>query len=151
MGGSFAAVSSDESTSQSIELTDARADFSQKNYDVANAIDSDPKSAWAIESQFQRPHWAAFRIAEPKELTGAKQLTFRLVQTFGNARTIGRFRMSALVGDYETSSPVERKESPVIIKLRRSLADLEKERGKKDVPKSLVMREIAEPRTYAYG
>ncbi len=141
------ANNSDDSTSQPIALTDARADFSQKNYDVANAIDSDPKSAWAIGTQFKRPHWAAFRIAEPKELTNAKQLTFRLVQNFGNARTIGRFRLSALLGDYEASLPVERKESPVIVKLRKSLADLEKERDKKIVPKSLVMQEVAEPRT----
>ena len=138
---------SDESASVSIALTDARADFSQKNYDVANAIDSDPKSAWAIGTQFQRPHWAAFRIAEPKDLEGARKLTFRLVQNFGNARTIGRFRLSALVGDYEKSLPIQRKESPAIVKLRRSLEVLEKEREKKVVPKSLVMREVKEPRT----
>ncbi len=137
----------DESTSKSISLTDARADFSQKNYDVANAIDSDPKSAWAIGTQFKRPHWAAFRIAEPKELTGAKQLTFRLVQNFGNARTIGRFRLSAVVGDYEKALPVDRKESPAIIKLRKSLEGLEKEREKKVAPKSLIMQAVKEPRT----
>ena len=137
---------SDESASVSIALTDARADFSQKNYDVANAIDSDPKSAWAIGTQFQRPHWAAFRIAEPKDLEGARKLTFRLVQNFGNARTIGRFRLSALVGDYEKSLPVQRKESSAIVKLRKSLEVLEKEREKKVVPKSLVMREVKEAR-----
>ena len=141
------ADNSDASTSQSIALTDARADFSQKNYDVANAIDSDPKSAWAIGTQFQRPHWAAFRMSEPNELTGAKRLNFRLVQNFGNARTIGRFRLSALVGDYEKSLPVEQKESPAIVKLRKRLESLEKEREKKVVAKSLVMREVREPRT----
>ena len=141
------ADNSDDATAKSIPLTDARADFSQKNFDVANAIDKDPKSAWAIGTQFKRPHWAAFRIAEPKELTGAKQLTFRLVQNFGNARTIGRFRLSALIGDYEKSLPVDRKESPAIVRLRKSLEGLEKEREKKVVPKSLVMREVKEPRT----
>lgn len=62
------AISADDTTSKSIPLTDARADFSQKNFDVANAIDSDLKSGWAIGPQFKRSHWAAFRIAFASEL-----------------------------------------------------------------------------------
>ena len=148
------ATSADDTTSKSIQLTDARADFSQKNFDVANAIDSDLKSGWAIGPQFKRSHWAAFRIAIPNDLKGEEQVHFRLVQNFGSARTIGRFRLSALVGDYEESLPVDRKESPAVAKLRRSLAALENERDKIAVPKSLVMREVREPRTstmYARG
>jgi len=138
---------SDNTTSKPIQLTDARADFSQKNFDVANAIDSDVKSGWAIGTQFKRSHWAAFRIAVPSDLQGAEQVYFRLVQNFGSARTIGRFRLSALIGDYEESLPAERKESPTVAKLRKSLAAFENERDKKAVPKSLVMREVSEPRT----
>ncbi len=52
-----------------------------------------------------------------------------------------------MIGDYEVALPVQRKESPAVIKLRKSLAALENERDKKAVPKSLVMREISEPRT----
>ncbi len=140
-------TSSEDTTSKSIQLTEARADFSQKHFDVANAIDGDIKSGWAIGTQFKRSHWAAFRIAVPNDLLGADQIHFRLVQNFGSARTIGRFRLSALVGDYEESLPVERKESPSVAKLRKSLAALENERDKKAVPKSLVMREVSEPRT----
>ena len=148
------ATSSDDTTSKSIQLTDARADFSQKNFDVANAVDSDLKSGWAIGTQFKRSHWAAFRIAVPNDLKGAEQVHFRLIQNFGSARTIGRFRLSALVGDYEESLPVERKETPAVVKFRKSLAALENERDKIAVPKSLVMREVREPRTstmYARG
>ncbi len=148
------ASSSNESDSKSIELTDARADFSQKNFDVANAIDNDLKSAWAIGTQFKRSHWAAFRVAEPKELKGAKRLSFRLIQNFGSARTIGRFRLSSLVGDYDDSLPVESKETTAVTELRKILATLESERDKKAVPKSLIMREVKEPRMttmYARG
>ncbi len=72
------ATSADDTTSKSIQLTDARADFSQKNFDVANAIDSDLKSGWAIGPQFKRSHWAAFRIAVSSDLKGAEQVHFRL-------------------------------------------------------------------------
>ncbi len=126
---------------------DARADYSQKNYDVRNAIDRDPKTAWAIGPQFQRSHWAAFRISDPTALRGAQRITFELVQNFGNARTIGRFRISALVGDYEKSLPFERKEPSHISELRKSLEVLEKERDKKVVPKTLVMQEVQEKRS----
>ena len=148
------ATTADDTTSKSIQLTDARADFSQKNYEVANAIDSDLKSGWAIGTQFKRPHWAAFRIAATNDLKGEEQVHFRLVQNFGSARTIGRFRLSALVGDYEKSLPIERKESLAVANLRKSLAALENERDKIAVPKSLVMRVVREPRTstmYARG
>lgn len=135
-----------ESSWKPFQLTDARADFSQKNYDVANAIDSDPKSAWAIASQFKRSHWAAFRIEDSTVLNGVEQVQIRLVQNFGAARTIGRFRLSALVGDYEESLPIERKESAAIATQRKNLAALENQREKKSVPKTLVMREVLEPR-----
>jgi mono/diheme cytochrome c family protein len=129
-----------------LQLVDAVADFSQKNFDVANAIDADPKSAWAISAQFKRPHWAAFRFQDTKQLNRAEQIQIRLVQNFGGARTIGRFRISALTGDYHASLPIETKEIPAITKLRKQLAELESKRSKLSMPKTLVMREIAEPR-----
>jgi mono/diheme cytochrome c family protein len=84
---------------QPIKLTKARASFSQKNFDVAKAIDADPKSAWAIGPQFHKPHWAIFETQEPLGFAGGTTLTFTMVQNFGTARTIGRLRLSAIVGD----------------------------------------------------
>jgi mono/diheme cytochrome c family protein len=136
----------DESAFIPVSLTDARADFSQKNFDVSNAIDRDLKSAWAISPQFKRPHWAAFRVVNPEMLRGAKQLRFRLVQTFGDARTIGRFRLSALIGDYEAALPMSRKESLAVATLQKKLDNLQRERDRREIPKTLVMRELSEPR-----
>jgi hypothetical protein len=130
----------------SLALTDARADFSQKGFDVANAIDHDPKSAWAINPQFGQPHWAAFRFEDTKQLQGAKSLTIRLTQNLGAARTIGRFRISALYGSYTESLPGKSTESPEEIDLKKQIAALEKQRNTISIPKTLVMREKTEPR-----
>jgi hypothetical protein len=81
-----------------IKFTKAKADFSQKNYDPAGAIDDDPKSAWAIAPEFHESHWAVFEIAEPIDCGTGVTLTFTLEQNFGAARTIGRLRLSALTG-----------------------------------------------------
>ncbi len=45
-----------------VDLSGARASFSQKNWDVAKAIDGEPKSGWAISPQFGKPHRAAFTL-----------------------------------------------------------------------------------------
>ena len=58
--------------SQPIELVAARADFSQANWMVENAIDGDRKTGWAIAPEFHKPHWAIFRTAET---CGSKFLT----------------------------------------------------------------------------
>lgn len=129
-----------------LALTDAKADFSQKNFDVANAIDQDPKSAWAINPQFGQSHWAAFRIEDPKRLAGITSMTVRMTQNLGAARTIGRFRISALYGDYLMSLPNKSKESPEEIDLKKQIAALEKQRNAIVIPKTLVMKEKTEPR-----
>ena len=130
----------------SVALTDARADFSQKNFDVANAIDQDPKSAWAINPQFGQPHWAAFRFEDSKQLLGEKSLSVRLTQNLGGARTIGRFRVSALYGSYTNSLPEKSTESLEEADLNKQIATLEKQRNAISIPKTLVMREKSEPR-----
>jgi hypothetical protein len=129
-----------------LTLTDARADFSQKNFDVAHAIDQDAKTAWAINPQFGQPHWAAFRFDDSKPLLGAKSLTIRLTQNLGGARTIGRFRVSALYGDYAESLPGKSMESKEEIDVKKQIAALETQRNAISIPKTLVMRELKEPR-----
>ena len=78
-----------------IRLTNAHADFSQPKYDVAGAIDDDPKTAWAINPKFHQPHHATFDTAEPVGFAEGTTLTFVLEQNFGAARSIGRLRLSA--------------------------------------------------------
>lgn len=82
-----------------IALHSAKADFSQSNYPVAGLIDGDPKTGWAINPQFHKPHWASFLTAEPIVGETEKQLTVTIDQHYGGARTIGRLRFSAMTGD----------------------------------------------------
>lgn len=82
---------------QPVILHSAQADFSQKNYDVKGLIDGDPKTAWAINPQFHKPHWASFLTSEPLQNKGT--LTVTIDQHYGGGRTIGRLRFSAMTGD----------------------------------------------------
>jgi hypothetical protein len=85
--------------SQTIELRNARADFEQKNFTIAKALDSDPKRGWGITPQFGRDHWAIFETAN---LVGSAQgttFTFTLAQNYGGSRLIGRLRLSAITGN----------------------------------------------------
>ena len=82
-----------------VKLTAATADFSQRGFDVAGAIDGDSESAWAIFPKFFVPHWAQFQLADPGTVSAGATLRFRLVQRYGGGRTIGRLRISAITGD----------------------------------------------------
>ena len=69
-------------------LRNAKADYSQSNYDVAGAIDNNPKTAWAIGGKFHQPHWATFETSEPVGSADGAVFTFTLVQEFGGGRTM---------------------------------------------------------------
>ena len=77
-----------------IQLLSASADFSQGNWEVAQAIDGDLKKGWAIAPEFGKDHWAVFETAPQKTKPGEKW-TVELVQNYGNERVMGRFRLSA--------------------------------------------------------
>jgi hypothetical protein len=83
---------------EAVKLVGARADFAQKNFPPAGAIDADAKTAWAINPQFGKPHWAVFDTAGPVGFDGGTEFTFTLVQNYGGGRTIGRLRLSAVTG-----------------------------------------------------
>jgi hypothetical protein len=82
-----------------LKFAKARADFSQANRDVKDAIDDDPASGWAIAPKFFEPHHAVFEFASPQGTGDEVVFTFTLVQNFGSSRTIGRLRLSAITGD----------------------------------------------------
>jgi hypothetical protein len=93
------AARSDQKTP--VVLHSARADFSQKNWDVGGLIDGNKqKSGWAINPQFGKDHWATFFTSEPLNRDGSQvAFTFSLPQHYGGARTIGRIRLSVMTGD----------------------------------------------------
>lgn len=78
---------------------EAVADFSQTNWDVAGAVDGDPKTGWAISPQFGKPHWAIFRLRQPLDASDGLTLKIKLDQHFGNGRTLGCFRLSVVSGE----------------------------------------------------
>jgi hypothetical protein len=156
---------------QTVAFTSATADFSQKNLNVAGAIDADPKTGWAINPKFHAPHWALFETAAPLGFDGSTVLTFRLEQNFGGSRTIGRLRLSAVTGNVGGESisadvaavletPVESRTPEQIRtlakyrqdldelsqKLTQQVTKLEADLKAINVPTTLVMRERAEPR-----
>lgn len=87
--------SSDGSNARRVAFKQATADFSQKDWAVAGAIDDDPKTGWAISPQNKRRHVAVFECAEPLVLAAGETLRFTLDQQFGNQHTLLRFRISA--------------------------------------------------------
>ena len=79
-------------------LTDPKADFSQRDYDVKYAADGDEGSrdkGWAVSPAFGSTHWATFRLKEPIAFEKGAKITVKLISQFGQpAYTPGRFRIS---------------------------------------------------------
>ncbi|MEZ6057861.1 MAG: PSD1 and planctomycete cytochrome C domain-containing protein [Planctomycetaceae bacterium] len=82
----------------SVSLHSPQADFEQQNYKVEGLIDGKPETAWAINPQFSKDHWASFLTKVPLGFETGTELRISLPQNFGGARTIGRLRISLLTG-----------------------------------------------------
>ncbi len=149
----------------------ATQSFAQAGFAAANLIDAKLTKGWAISPQFGRDHWAAFELAAPIGSTEGVTLVFTLVQNFGSGRTIGRFRLSALTGALGGEAlpavvaqslriaPAQRTAAqvdaliahvaardPALMALRQSRATAEQALAKLAGPRTLVMRDVAEPR-----
>jgi len=154
-------------------LTFVRAtqSFAQAGFAAANLIDAKITKGWAISPQFGRDHWAAFELAAPTGSAEGVALVFTLAQNFGSGRTIGRFRLSALTGaiggealpaevanslriaaTQRTAAQVDAliahvaAQDAALIALRQLRATAEQALAKLAGPRTLVMREMAEPR-----
>jgi len=90
-----------------LEFSGATADFSQKGWEVNGALSDAARSGWAIAPQFGKPHWAQFVLAAPFNAHSEQLITFKLVQEFGSARSIGRLLLSAVTGNLDTQSVPE--------------------------------------------
>ena len=136
-----------------VKLVDAKADFSQKNYAVATAIDGkngDNNNGWAVSPNAGKPHQAIFTFKDPIKSEFGATLQLSMMQNYrGNKYSLGRFRVSVttspapidfgLPKDVETILAVAKEErseeqnkrlldyfreySRQIIKLRSELAD----------------------------
>ncbi len=75
---------------------DARADFTQKDYDVKGAINGKiegGRDGWAVGGRVGEPHYARFALEEPIGDEKGATLTVTLQHRFRDGFTIGRFRL----------------------------------------------------------
>jgi hypothetical protein len=73
-----------------------QATFSQDQFPIANAIDNNPATGWAIAPQFGRTHVAVFEVGNKFGFKEGTLVTVTLSQQFpGKDHNIGRFRISA--------------------------------------------------------
>jgi len=156
-----------------VKLVRASASFSQPKFAVENLLrpEINPREGWAISPQFARDHWAIFETDAPLGSAAGTTFTFRLTQQYGAARMIGRLRLSALTGRIGgTTIPAEVAAALAVAPAQRTTAQTEalhayhlasdtavaKLRQEKtrlaslvnpvSSPRTLVMRELAQPR-----
>ena len=132
-----------------LKFSSAQASFSQQKWDVAGALKAnDKRSGWAISPQFDKEHWALFILEEPLELVGDDELLVTLKQEWGQARTIGRVRLSAVSGNVNTQSIPQ----PVLEVVKKETKDWSKKdrttlvdyRAKEDVETKRLSGVVAE-------
>jgi len=88
---------------KSVKFADARADFSQSDFSVKQAIDGKVESGrngWAISGapNIQR-HTATFKLEQPIASTNGAELRFVLAQHYGEDFLLGRFRLYLTTSD----------------------------------------------------
>ncbi|MEM8910166.1 MAG: PSD1 and planctomycete cytochrome C domain-containing protein [Planctomycetota bacterium] len=129
-----------------LRFAGATASFSQLKYDVANVIDGDPKTAWAISPKFDQSHWAELILSDPVDVDDRQTFVVKLSQQFGRGRVIGRPKVSFLVGSPESLGLSEEmvgwlsQSEPLTKQQHRALTDL---RASKDDTIVLLDEEIA--------
>jgi hypothetical protein len=156
-----------------VKIRSASADFSQKDFPVANAIDGDATTGWAIHPEVGKPHSAVFAFEKPLEVTCGTLLTITLdFRSPYGQHQLGRFRLSLT----EAANPHGKSSLPANVRaalavpaggrlrtqeatLRhyyrtqvapeaRRLAKLRQERAavEKQMPTTMVMQEMPRPR-----
>ena len=75
-------------------LTRPEATFSQDSFAIANVVDNNPTTGWAISPQMARNHEAWFEFKDALVLDKPATVTFTLLENFGTMHTIGRLRFS---------------------------------------------------------
>ncbi len=94
-----------------LTLQNAKADFEQTNFSVAEALKKGNRDrGWAVSPEGGLRHEATFEPSEPAGLEGGTMFNFQFVQTFQNGKyNLGRFRI------WVTTSPVVRFGVPKLV------------------------------------
>ncbi len=77
-----------------VKLVHPEATFGQDTFPVANAIDGNVATGWAIAPQFGSSQTAIFSFEKPVNAKLGVTLAVSLDQRFGTAHNIGKFRLS---------------------------------------------------------
>jgi Protein of unknown function (DUF1553)/Protein of unknown function (DUF1549)/Planctomycete cytochrome C len=85
-----------DGTSRPIKLVAPSADFSQEMYPVAQAIDGQASTGWAIHGpgKWNVNRTATFELEGASSLSGPIHWTIKLDQQHGTQHTLGKFRLS---------------------------------------------------------
>lgn len=77
-----------------VQLIRPQATFSQDSFPIANAVDNNPATGWAISPQFGKPQVAVFELQNKIGTTEGTTLTVTMLQKFASAHNIGKFRIA---------------------------------------------------------
>ncbi|MFO0908575.1 MAG: DUF1549 domain-containing protein [Isosphaeraceae bacterium] len=92
----FAAPKADPKALKPVALQNAKADFNQQGFDIAQTIDGrpNPQRGWAVSPATGVTHWATFEAKEPVGKPGGTILTVKMFHRFNANYLPGRFRVS---------------------------------------------------------
>ncbi|HEX4609179.1 MAG TPA: DUF1549 domain-containing protein [Urbifossiella sp.] len=92
---SYQKAGKDDAKPAAVRLTGAQATVQQDGFPVANAVDGNPATGWAVGNGLSNNQTALFRFQSPVPAV-ADGVTFTAVldQRFGTAHVVGRFRLS---------------------------------------------------------
>ncbi len=79
---------------KSLKLNNPRADYAQKGWPVAAAIDGNIKTGWAVSPRFRERHVAYFNFAETLQVDADTKLKVTLQQRYGDSLVLRRFRLA---------------------------------------------------------
>lgn len=79
-----------------VKVSRAVADFSQKNWEVAKAINDNAEDGWAVSPEIGKRHLAVFQLENVVTYEGGVELKILLDQKYetGSTHNLGRFRLS---------------------------------------------------------
>ena len=115
-----------------VALQNATADFSQKGFAIAGAVDASEQTGWGVAPQVEQRHVAAFETKEPLSVPAGERLTFRLDQQHGADHTLAHFRLSAttspppLAADLMPDAVVAALEQPAAARHRTQQDEVDK-------------------------
>jgi hypothetical protein len=142
-------VNSPAATVRAVDFNAAVAVFSQQNYPVANTIDTDVKSGWAIHPKIGKPHTAVFALDTPITVEQGATVTISLDFSLpkGKKHTIGHFRL-ALTDAPSPAATIASQLAATNPQTVDQIAALKKKIGELEltIPTTLIMAEMPEPR-----